>query len=77
MIYSRGGRIEGGADTIVSVRPESPTQWLVDLRALPTTRLDASGKRTITYAGGLYTTRIFLAKVDGRWLVDETETVAQ
>ena len=75
-VYRRGGYISGGTQTIVSMRPESKTQWMVTTDSLPTIYAKSDGAEPEHLPGGVTTSRLYLVEVDGRWLVGVTEGIA-
>lgn len=75
-IYKDGGHIAGGAETIVRLERESATQWVVTTEAEPTDYFESSDGPAKNFPGGKSKSRMYLASVDGRWIVGATEGVA-
>lgn len=74
-IYENEGHVSGGRERILSLKSESPTQWLVTLRAEPTRFVEAEGSAPENLPGGKYRSRLYLARVGGKWIVGSTEGV--
>lgn len=74
-IYDNDGYFRGGTERILSFKKESATQWVVTLKAEPTEYAEAEGAEPERITGGKYRSRLYLARVDGRWIVGYTEGV--
>jgi hypothetical protein len=74
-MYANGGYLRGGAEQVVSMRAESPTQWLVVREAEPAEYANSAQGKSKTFIGGQYKSRVYLAKSDGRWVIGATEGV--
>ncbi|WP_182375931.1 DUF6318 family protein [Nocardioides sp. WS12] len=72
-IYENDGYLTGGTEQILSLRAESATQWVVVMNAEPTEYAEAKGAEPKSLAGGKYKSRLYLAHVDGKWIVGATE----
>lgn len=72
-IYENNGYVLGGTEHVVSLRPESRTQWVVTLSAEPTEYVESKGADPKTLPGGQYKSRMYLARVNGHWIVGYTE----
>ena len=74
-IYDKGGTIDGGQERIVEMKSESRTQWVVTSDTTPTTYVEKAGGSPTSLPGGRTKSRVWLAHVDGHWIVGETEGV--
>ncbi|TNM45158.1 hypothetical protein FHP29_04960 [Nocardioides albidus] len=74
-IYRNGGYIRGGTDQIIAMQAESDTQWVVTLVAKPTEYAETPGGEVKSFDGGTHRSRVYLAHIDGRWIVGATEGV--
>ncbi|WP_370290783.1 DUF6318 family protein [Nocardioides sp.] len=72
-IYAAGGSVEGGRTTILSLRSESKTQWVVAVRAEESRVRRTSAAPVELLEGGPLTSRMYLVDVGGKWLVGATE----
>lgn len=74
-IYGDGGYIQGGTERILSLKPDSRTQWVVTIDSVPTKYVERDGAKPKTLPGGKYKSRLYLAHINGRWIVGATEGV--
>lgn len=74
-IYAAGGEVRGGDDEVISLKAESKTQWVVQLRAAPSEFERRRGATTESFPGGPHRSRMYLVDLDGRWIVGATESL--
>ncbi|TYL44829.1 hypothetical protein FXB39_21410 [Nocardioides sp. BGMRC 2183] len=74
-VYKNGGYIRGGQETVVSAKRAGLNEWVVKTNSTPTAYREASDAPVQRYDGGSAKSRFFLARVDGAWIVGESETV--
>lgn len=72
-VYSAGGQSRGGEETILALKDEAPTQWVLRIRAAPAVYRERPGGPEKRLSGGEYRSRVYLAEVSGRWIVGATE----
>lgn len=72
-LYAAGGESRGGEETVLSLTKESPTQWVVRSRVAPAVYRESRGGPEKSLSGGVFRSRLYLVKFDGRWTVGATE----